>query len=899
MTENAKYLRKQVRAILGESKLVEREVPLQKLRGLADQARLGRGAVALVAGEAGIGKTTLLNAFHETMRDTFRVIRGGSDPLFTPRTFGPIHDMGHALGPNIVKMLVSNTQPSALFSAILTALESTHQPTILICEDVHWADNATLDFIKFLGRRIQFIPCLLVLSFRSDEVTSSHPLTQVLGELPSAPTRRIELERLSLDGIKTLASSSGYQPEALHEITAGNPFFVTELLAAHGEGAATLPASITDAVASRLSHLSQDERDFLDSICLIPGTISPALQSALFSTDDLRLAKDCIDRNVLVEDNVGNLRFRHELARLATLSRIAKQEQIRRHTEIMRVLLSMDGDAAIDQIIHHAEGAMDGPSVVKYAPQAAKLAVAAGAHREAAAHYATALKFVEHAEPELAAQTYENWAYEAGLTLHVDDEVFEARRHAVTLWRALGRMEKVAENLRWLSRLHWYRGESAKADRYLEQAISVLEDMPPSIQTAMAYSLRSQLCMLNDKMDEAIEWGERALELERQFEDVEVRIHALNNIGTSMVFRDNKDGVKHLTESLELSLANDLHEHAARVYTNLGEYGVVFRDFDLAERILTEGVAFDIEHDLDSWTHYLQGRLAWLRMKQGRFRDAEAIAKGVVGIERLTLLMRLPALQVLAKTSMRLGDDKALEMTKQSLNDALATDELQHIVPARLTLVEAAWLNDDAVVAKKHLDKLLALDNSERHPWDLGEVAIWAHRFQRNMQHDLGVRMPKPYQLELDGDPVGAADEWERLGSPYSAALALMQTKGESQEEAYKRALKLLVKMEAKAAIQKIAKLAADAGLALRVPKTRRGPYKVSRNHPLGLTAREQEILRLMVNGATNREISETLSRSQRTVEHHVSSTLAKLNAKNRMAAMLRIQDEPWLLPKA
>ena len=883
---------------MGESKLIEREVALQKLRGLADQARMGRGAVALVAGEAGIGKTTLVNAFQDSMRATYEFIRGGCDPLFTPRPFGPIYDMGDALGENVVSMMAKNSQPTALFSAILTTLESARRPTILIFEDVHWADNATLDLIKYLGRRIQFINCLLVLTFRSDEINAAHPLTQVLGELPSAPTRRIELERLSLEGITKLASSSLYPPESLHEITAGNPFFVTELLAAQGEGTGNLPASIKDAVASRLSHLSAEERAFLDKICLIPGTVAPALQKALFSSADEQLVKACIDRNVLVEDDSGNLRFRHELARLATLSRLSAQDQKARHREIMTILLDMGDAAAIDQIVHHAEGAMDGPSVIKYAPQAAKLAAAAGSHREAGAYYETALKFVEHAEPELAAQLYESWAYEAGLTLEIDDSVLEARRHAVTLWRALGRMDKVAENLRWLSRLHWYRGQSAKADQYLEQAIQVLEDMPPSIQTAMAYSLRSQLCMLNDKMDEAIKWGTRALDLESQFEDVEVRIHALNNIGTSLVFRDDKAGVELLMQSLELSLAHDLHEHAARVYTNLGEYGVVFRDFELAEQILTEGVAFDIEHDLDSWTHYLQGRLALLRMKQGRLRDAEAIAKGVVGIERLTLLMRLPALQVLAKTSLRLGSENAPELTQQSLNDALATDELQHIVPARLTMVEAAWLAGAPSDADEHLSYLLALDNSERHPWDLGEVAIWAHRYRRNMQHDLGMRMPKPYLLELDGDTIGAADEWERLGSPYSAALALMHTKGEAQEQAFKRALKLLNKIEAKAAIEKLRTLADEAGLAIKIPKSRRGPYKAARNHPLGLTAREQEILHLMVNGATNREISEILSRSQRTVEHHVSSTLAKLNAKNRMAAMLRIQDEPWLLPK-
>ncbi|NNC36226.1 MAG: AAA family ATPase [Hyphomonadaceae bacterium] len=883
---------------MGESTLVEREVPLQKLRGLADQARLGRGTVALLGGEAGIGKTTLLNAFQDSMQGSFRIIRGGCDPLFTPRTFGAIHDMANALGPDVAQMLSSNTQTATLFPTILTSLQETRRPTILICEDVHWADNATLDLLKFIGRRIQFIPCLMILSFRSDEINASHPLTQVIGDLPSSPTRRIELERLSLPGIGKLAESSAYRAEDLYQITAGNPFFVTELLAAYDGSETRLPASITDAVASRLSHLSQNERQFLDQICVIPGTISPSMQNALFTADQERLAKSCVDQNVLIEDENGNLRFRHELARLATLSRQSAQGQKKRHAEIMQVLMKMEDAATLDQIVHHAAGALDGKSVLKYAPKAAKMAAASGAHREAVSHYAAALKFIDIASPETAAQLYEDWAYEAGLSLHIDDSVLEARRHAVILWRAQGRMDKVAENLRWLSRLHWYRGEAADADRYLEQAIAVLEDMPPSIQRAMAYSLRSQLCMLNDKMEASIEWGNRALELEQDFKDVSVRIHALNNIGTSKVFRGDQAGVDLLLESLELSLANDLHEDAARVYTNLGEYGVVFREFDLAERILTEGVAFDIEHDLDSWTHYLQGRLALLRMKQGRLRDAEAIAKGVLGIQRLTLLMRLPALQVLAKTQMRLGNEGAPALIQQSLNDALATGELQHIVPARLTLIEAAWLDDNSRDAIEQIEQLLALDNSERHAWDLGEVAIWSHRFQRNMRHDLGDGMPRPYKLELAGDIFAAADAWEQLGSPYSSAVALMQTLGPQQEQAFKRALKILSKLEAKAAIKKLDKIAKSAGIDLKIPKSRRGPYKASRNHPLGLTAREQEILRLMVSGSTNREISETLSRSQRTVEHHVSSILAKLNAKNRMAAMLRIQDEPWLLPK-
>jgi len=477
--------------------------------------------------------------------------------------------------------------------------------------------------------------------------------------------------------------------------------------------------------------------------------------------------------------------------------------------------------------------------------------------------------------------------------------VLEARRHSITLWRALNRPDKVAQNLRWLSRLHWYRGESNEANRYSDQAIATLEEMPPSNERAMAYSLRSQLCMLNDKMDDAIAWGHRALELEKQFEDIEVRVHAFNNIGTSMVFRDQPDGIDFLKQSLALSKAHGLHEDAARVYTNLGEYGVEYRNFELAEKILTEGLAFDIEHDLDSWTHYLQGRMALLRMRQGRLLDAEAIANGVVQLESLTLLMKLPALQVLSRTRMRLGNDEALTLMTKSLADAIATDEMQHIVPARLALIEHAWLHDLPALATEHLSALLAMEKGDRHPWDTGELALWAQRYRQNLPGFELQDMPVPYALELSGDYIAAAAEWERLASPYEAALALLHVRGENADACFVKALELLQRMDAKPAIAKARSLAKSLGIGEKMPKPGRGPYKASRNHPLGLTNKEQMVLQHIVSGASNKEISEILSRSQRTVEHHVSSILSKLSASNRMGVMLRVQNEPWLLTNA
>ena len=879
--------------------LIERDDPLERLLQMAQEAAAGRGSVALIAGEAGIGKTSLMEALRARLADSHLVLWGGCDALYTPRALGPIHDMAAGLGPPLRALLASGARSSELFPAVVAHLNETKKPAVMVVEDTHWADHATLDFLKFLGRRISLTPVLLAMSYRDDEVDQDHPFTEVLGDLPPNYTARIRLEPLSRDGVAQLASSANFAhaPEALYEITGGNPFFVSELLAHNDGGETEIPASVKDAVAVRLNRLAASERDFLETISLIPGAAPGEILEPLFGLDGETLAMAAVGRKLLVRDRAGRLRFRHELARLATLSRLQATRRKETHARILAAYEKADFEPSYDQLVHHAAGAFDAKKVLDLAPKAADVAASLGAHREAAAHLATALRFINDADPELAAAIYERWAYEAGLSLSIDDTVLEARRHAITLWRALDRMDKVGENLRWLSRLHWYRGESSEATRFAEEAVKTLEAIPASAERAMAYSLRSQLHMLNDQMDESIDWGERALKLADEFDDVEVRIHALNNIGTARVFRNNRDGIAELEESLALSLEHGFHEHAARVYTNLAEYAVEFRDFELAERTLADGIAFDTQYDLDTWTHYLVGRQAQLLMDQGRLREAAMIAEGVMKIDKLTLLIKLPALIVLAKTRMRLGETDAEALLKQGFDNALATEELQYIVPMRVAFIENAWLRNDAGLARNHLEKLFALGPDAMHTWRVGEIAVWAHRFGVNAPNAFRADLRAPFLAEINGDAQAAAEAWRAIGAPYEEALALICGVKEDAAGDLVEAQKILLKIEAGAAANEVRRRAREFGVAQELPRPRRGPYKAARKHPLGLTKREQTILGLLAGGASNAEIAETLSRSPRTVEHHVSSILSKLNVSNRMEAMLRVRNEPWLAP--
>ena len=879
--------------------LIEREKPLKQLLELADTAADGRGSVALVAGEAGIGKTTLLEEMRHNASRTCQVLWGSCEALDTPRALGPVHDMAATLGGEVPSLLVGGAQPLRLFAEILNQIENQEKPAVLVFEDAHWADHGSLDFLKFIGRRVSMLRLLLIVSFRSDEVGSDHPLTQVVSDLPAAYTTRIDVQPLTRQGVSALSASSGYSDDKLYEITAGNPFFVTELIAWRDSSRDTIPASVKDAVDSRLIRLAPAERHFLETISVIPGSVPRQIIEPLFGENGETLAMACVGRNFLMQNVNQSLRFRHELARLSTLARVSTTEQKNMHTRVLAAMLASDPDPPLDQLVHHAASAMDGKRVLEFAPKAAANAASVGAHREAAAHLATALRFVDEAKPEIAAQLYEDWAYEAGLALRISDEVIEARRHAITLWRALGRIEKVGRNLRWISRLHWYRGEALEANHFADEAVRVLESTPPSSERAMAYSLRSQLHMLNDRMDEAVEWGERALALEEQYPDIEVRIHALNNVGTALVFRDKPEGIELLETSLALALDVGHHEHAARVYTNLAEYAVEFKNFELAARIINDGIAFDTQHDLDAWTHYLVGRLAQLRMEQGRLRDAETIAQGVLRLDRLTLLMRLPALIVLARVRARLGSADAYELASQALQNAMATDEVQYVIPARFTLIELAWLNDEHEKALEHLRNLTEISKAELHRWNTADLVLWADRFGYALPDGYTTELPAPCSAEIAGDPEAAAAAWMSLELPHNAAMALLRTDGDTSADAFARAIKMLGKLEANATITKARSIADSLGIAKQMPRARRGPYKSARNHPLGLTGREQDVLRQMAEGATNRDISANLKRSPRTIEHHVSSVLAKLNVANRMEAMLRVQNEPWLLPES
>lgn len=882
--------------------LLERDDSLRALAEQAARAARGNGGTVLLAGEAGIGKTTLLRAFAAQQVAPCRMFWGCCEPLSTARPLGPLQDMAALLDDELAALLDAGAPPPRIFARVLDSLQHASTPSVLIFEDVHWADAATLDLIRYLGRRLPALSTLLILSLRSDEVAPDHPLARLPGDLPAAALSHIKLAPLSAAAVVMLAQRVGRDGDALYRVTAGNPFFVTEVLAESGVAGAELPVTVRDAVWARLARLDAQERWMLDLISVIPGAVERALWTAL-RAEDVAAAERCIARGILVRDAAGALAFRHELARQAVLAQLAPEEQRHLHAHVLALLERHAPmvHASLAQLAHHAAAAADAQRVLTLAPRAAAEAAALGAHRQAAQQLETALRFVTQAPAALAAQLYQDWAYEAGLSVRIDDAVIAARHQSIALWRGLNRGDKVGHNLRWLSRLHWYRGDGRQAEDYADAAVRELEALPASAELAMAYSVRSQLHMLHDRFELAIEWGERALALAEQVGDLETRVHALNNIGTAQLSATDSDpsGQAKLEQSLRLALAHGYHEHAARAYTNLGEHAVAFKDFARAERVLEEGIAFDRRHDLEVWIHYLVGCQAQLRLEQGRLHEAETMAQRIVAMTTLSAVERLPAMCGLGKAQARLGIGSGTDVLQEALQLALTTAEPQRTVPPRLALVEAAWLVQDTVACVAQLSALAAMTDACLDPWECGELAVWCQRLQmrrRVARARSAQQIPEPWAAELRGDPAAAATAWMQLGMPCEAALALLQVRGAGAGAALAQALRLLEPIDAQALITRLRGLARELGVQAALPRRRYGPYRAARAHPLGLTRRELQVLRLLADGHGNRDIALRLSRSPRTIEHHIASVYAKLGVNGRIELLLRLQSEPWVL---
>jgi DNA-binding CsgD family transcriptional regulator/tetratricopeptide (TPR) repeat protein len=840
--------------------LLERDGLLDELLSIVVEG----GRLVLLEGEAGVGKTSVLRTM--VARTRGRSLWGTCDALSTPRPLGPLRDMAARGADEAARRLAAGGPSHEVFDGFLADLAT---PTVAVMEDLHWADEATLDLLRFIGPRIEGTPSTLFGTMRDDEVGPGHPLRTVLGDLATTGIVRYRIEPLSLDAVRHLAARAELDPVTLHHVTGGNPFYVTEVLA---EPSAEVPATVRDAVLARVGRLSASARDVVELVAVEPGAVPRRVLRRL-EVDD-RAVDTAVRSAVLVDDGTG-LRVRHELARLAVETSLAADRSATLHRRYLDVL-SGDPDADPARLAHHAAALDDPDAQLRWSRAAGEHAVRASAHREAVAHYARAAGHVDRLPPADGAALFA--AYGEALSI-VDDAP-----GAVGAWQgAVERMEAAGDTIgaavyrAHLARALWTSGRSRDGYALIDAVTDALEDSDDT-RVAEAFGVAAFLAMLGRRSDEAVAWARRAIEIAEPAGNRAALMIAYNSLGAARIVGfEDVGGVDDLVRSGAIATELGTRRNVASAHTNIGSALGEIRRYEAAVPALEEGLRYAVAHELDYSRHYLLAWLARIRFEQGRWDEADDLATEAIGGADASPISPMVALLVRGRIRVRRGAANADDPLQEGWRIARASGDLQRTWPAIVAMAEAAWLagrDPDPL-----LDDLAGVLDDARHlrlAWAIGECGFWMHRLTGTSVDPDGAA--SPFAASLRGEHRAATEAWTALGCPYEAAWALADL---DDEPSLRSGLDSLMALGADPLAARVRRRLRELG-ATGIPV---GPRRSTASSPSGLTVREQEVLELLADGLSDREIADRLVVSVKTVSHHVSAILAKLGVHRRTEA--------------
>ena len=842
--------------------ILERDEELATLNALVDELESSGGRVVLIRGEAGIGKSALVAEFARLQTDRAHVLRGGSDDLLTPQPLGAFWDIARDAGS--VDTPLRGGDRRGVMEAVLDLLSRNLRPTIIVLEDTHWADEATLDAIKFLGRRIARTNGLLILTFRDGEVDADHPLRRVIGELPPQNLVRIQLRPFSEAGIASLIADSPLDPHQVFALTDGNPLFVTEIIAS---GLDTVPVSVQDSVLARASKISPGARSVLDVVSVFPSDAEISLVEEILHPTPEELA-ECVRQGLLRVER-DTVAFHHALTRQAIESALSSAER----QEINKlVLAALGGSADPSILVHHAREAHDGDAIVEFAPIAARNAVAIESHREALAHFQTLEPFLDRLDDRDRASLLDDWAQTA---YFLDDPLsVELEDRAIELWRSLDDTRALGRALTFGARANRAHSNNEKAVGYAIESVEILEPSAPSADLAAALCDYALIEWAGDGGNAFVSsLANRALEMAKETDDELTIVRALRLKGGVDFDSGDRSGMGLFEESLARAQAAGYRMEEATTLGAMaaacGDARYIARGVDLARRFRDTAARYDFEL-LESEGEVVYGEfLQW----RGLWSDAEKTAAEALDA---TPKIGVGAWRILGNIQARMGRTEAATTLSRMWALATQSDAITILDPAAGVMAEYLWLTEaDDPELSAELVTVLERGLGVGAPWPSAAFAFWMWKL--DLLPDVEPHLSDFYRWIIEGDWQKAADFWESNGVPYEHGLALMH----GDEDAKLEAVRIFDDLGAVAAANRLRKELAEMGV--KVP---RGKSQATREHVAGLTTRQAEVLDLLAEGLTNAQIADRLFVSHRTVENHVAAVLMKLDVPTRDSAI-------------
>lgn len=854
--------------------LRERDRQLDQLTARADEARAGRGGMVLVCGESGAGKTSFVQAFVDAWVRDERVLWGACDPLPTPRALGPVHDVAERLAPATCAVLDSAEKPYDIFAAVYADLRTA--PSVFVFDDLHWADQGTIDLLRFVLRRMPQTQSLVIGTVRDEELGGDHPLRILLGEVARSPRAgTLTLPPLTVAGVEGLVGNRDVDAQWLHGVTGGNPFFVCEMLDHAGSD---LPTSVRDAVLARTSGLDPAAWDLLNLLTCSPGAIPDHLLAALGVTLP---ALRALTEAGLIARRARGVSFRHDLCRLAVASVIPAGAEPTLHRRLIEAYQAA-GDADPAVLTHHAVGAGDVERIRRCAYDGGVEAARSGAHTQAAELFTLALQKGGRFDARDEAELLELLAWEFYLIDRLADAIDSCRR-AIKIRESLGESAAMSADHHSLAVYQWYNANRESAESHAVQAMSVLDGESEGdavVALGHAFAIQAYLAVQASDLDRTATLIARAHEIADNTGDSDLMVRVRLIESYAAILRGDNAGRETILSILHAGPRN-IDELYSGGWSNITYLDVEQRRLDVAADLLDVTIPLMYEHDLPICRAWQTGSRSRLQLFTGDWDDALADAELVLETPSAPLARIWPTL-IRALVAMRRNGGGAEELA-DAWQLACRFDEPLRTLPAASAIVERGWLTGVA----EGIDvsrALLATTPVTGLEWSRGELAVWLRRVGADADDGIAAGVAAPYRLLLDGEHEAAAEAFHAMSMPYDGALALADS---GDPAATARALDILDRLGADAVAAKLRRDLRTRGHSA-VPARRR---TTTLANPAGLTARQLEVLRLLGEGLTNAELAQRLYLSAKTVDHHVSAILTKLDVTNRRDAARRARE--------